>query len=135
MEWNDQLEAYNKNTGIFYTIANDNSNLYLTIKATDQNIIRKIVLGGITFTINTMGGNKNGAAISFPAYYGTDPLFFITTNNRPESDVTKNKIQMDSMNARNKQLKDRFKKIGVRGIQTIKDCLYSPNSNLFESIL
>ena len=31
-EWGDKLQAYNKATDVFYTIANDYNNLYLIIQ-------------------------------------------------------------------------------------------------------
>ena len=51
-EWNNQLQAYNKATGIYYTLSNDDGNLYLTIQAKDRLVIRKILSGGIVFTAN-----------------------------------------------------------------------------------
>ncbi|HCN82336.1 MAG TPA: hypothetical protein DIT07_01770, partial [Sphingobacteriaceae bacterium] len=34
-EWNNQFQAYNKATEIFYTISNDDDKLYLAVQATD----------------------------------------------------------------------------------------------------
>jgi len=51
-EWNGKFKAYNTNTQIFYTIANNDSLLFLTMRATDQLIIRKIIAGRITITFN-----------------------------------------------------------------------------------
>jgi hypothetical protein len=67
-DWNDALQADNKTTGIYYTIANDSKNLYLVIKSTDQMIDNKIIAGGIDFTINTSGKKKEKDAyvITFP---------------------------------------------------------------------
>ena len=67
-EWNNQFQAYNSNTGVFYTIANDDKNLYLVIKSADQMNNNKIMAGGINFTVNTAGKkNEKGAyTIVFP---------------------------------------------------------------------
>ncbi len=67
-EWNDTFQAYNKTTSIFYTMANDDKNLYLVIKSTDQYNNNKIIGGGISITINTGSKKKDKDAyvITFP---------------------------------------------------------------------
>jgi hypothetical protein len=67
-EWNNSLQANNKTVNLNYTIANDDKNLYLAIKATDQSTTAKILGGGINFTINTDGKKKDKDAfvIDFP---------------------------------------------------------------------
>src|SRR4051812_45517244 len=56
-EWTD-FQAYNKNTHLFYTIANDDKNLYLVIKTSDMTASAKIVAGGVTLLVNTEGKKK-----------------------------------------------------------------------------
>lgn len=60
--------AFNTNTRLYYTLLNDNKNLYLTLKAEEKAAIRKVMLGGITITFNTSGKkkSKDAAAITFP---------------------------------------------------------------------
>lgn len=67
-EWNNSLQAYNKTTLLYYTIANDDKNLYLAVKSSDQMNSNKIIGGGITFTINTEGKKKDKDAfvITYP---------------------------------------------------------------------
>ncbi|RZA02427.1 MAG: hypothetical protein EOP47_06950 [Sphingobacteriaceae bacterium] len=67
-EWGDQLQAYNKTVDLGYTIANDDKNLYLVMKATEPSITNKITAGGITLAINTDGKKslKEAYIISFP---------------------------------------------------------------------
>lgn len=67
-EWDDTFQAYNKTTEIFYTISNDDKNLYLVIKSTDPINNNKIIAGGINFTINNTGKkkDKDGYVITFP---------------------------------------------------------------------
>ncbi len=61
-EWGT-LPAYNKSTGLHYTLANDANNLYLAINATDQTTINKILGGGITLVINKEGKKKDKDAV------------------------------------------------------------------------
>jgi hypothetical protein len=67
-EWGDNLQAYNKTVDLGYTIANDDKNLYLVIKASEPSITNKITAGGINLTINTDGkkSDKEAYIISFP---------------------------------------------------------------------
>ena len=63
-EWNNNYQAYNSATEIFYTIANDDENLYLIIHATKSRIMEKIIEGGVSFTVR--GQDKNSPMILFP---------------------------------------------------------------------
>jgi uncharacterized protein YpmB len=65
-EWNNQFQAYNKTVDIYYSIANDDSNLYLIVRAKNEDIIEKISKGGITLTIGKK--SENNVAITFPMY-------------------------------------------------------------------
>ena len=65
-EWNNQLQAHNKSTGIYYTIANDDKNLYLAIKATDKEVIKRIVNNTFSFAINKLGDGKKTLSITLP---------------------------------------------------------------------
>lgn len=68
LEWNDSFAAENKRTEIFYTIANDNKNLYLVLKSSSSTNTTKIFAGGITFVINTQGkkSDKDAQSITYP---------------------------------------------------------------------
>lgn len=71
-EWGAALQAYNKSTKLWYTLANDNQDIYLAIKSTDAANINKILAGGISFSINTAGKKKDKGAyvITFPVVTG-----------------------------------------------------------------
>jgi len=127
-EWNNQLQAYNNATNIFYTLANDNNNLYLAVQATDPLIIRKIMIGGLTLTIDT--GKKNngtGVAITYPAFSVADrPI--LNLNDKPASSKDKaqsNKALDSFVYVINKLVQDRSKEVKVQGISSITDSLIS----------
>lgn len=63
-EWNDSFQALNKRTNLYYTIANDDKNLYLAIKSTDAANNMKIFAGGITFSVNPDGKKKEKESIT-----------------------------------------------------------------------
>jgi len=129
-EWNNKFQAFNKVTDIFYTLANDDTQLYLTIQATDPTIITKIVQGGVTFTINSEGkkNDKDGVAITFPAYDKNNKPFHVMMSNRPGAtkDTLQNRMLTDSfMNVLNAQLADHLKIIEVDGVKAVADNIIS----------
>lgn len=67
-EWNDSYAAENKRTELFYSLANDEKNLYLIIKSSNSATANKIMLGGITFVVNNEGKkrDKEAIAITYP---------------------------------------------------------------------
>ncbi len=67
-EWNDTYVAENKRTEVFYSVANDDKNFYLVLKSANSSSANKIMMGGITFTINTQGKkrDKDAIAITYP---------------------------------------------------------------------
>jgi hypothetical protein len=129
-EWNNQFQAYNKATGVYYTIANDDDKLYLAVQANDPEIIRKIVLGGLTLTIDTSGkkNDKTGVAITFPAYDNKNPPVSLILNNKPKvtADTVTYRMRTDSfIYAHNQQLTDKLILIKVEGIRSIEDNILS----------
>ncbi|MDB5030719.1 hypothetical protein [Mucilaginibacter sp.] len=134
-EWDNKFQAYNKATDIFYTIANDNDKLYLTIQATDPSIITKIISGGVTFSISASGDKKakNLLSITFPAKEGkVNPLLIKLINKpKPSNDAAKYKMQLDSfMKVINKRLTDSVKLIGVTNLKDIEDNFISMYNDL-----
>src|ERR1700744_2117622 len=67
-EWDDTFKAYNNTTDIYYTVCNDDKNLYLIVKAGTQWIGNKVLAGGINFAINTANKKKEEGAytVVFP---------------------------------------------------------------------
>jgi len=68
-EWDGQLQAFNHATDIFYTVSNDDNNLYLAIQATKPRVIEKIIDVGITFTVNKLGKKNDDAHESVTVSY------------------------------------------------------------------
>lgn len=67
-EWNDSFQAFNKSTKLYYTVANDAKFVYLVIKSTDATATNKVMMGGITVTVNTDGKKKteNAYSLTYP---------------------------------------------------------------------
>jgi hypothetical protein len=129
-EWGKQLQAYNNSTGVFYTIANSNDKLYLTLLAKDASSIKKILLGGITFTINQTGksSDKERMSITFPLLKMAEVSSLNIKFNEPAFaiDAAGKARQTDSIAMLlNTDLATKAKDIKVEGISQIADKLIS----------
>jgi hypothetical protein len=130
-EWNDKFQAYSNAVDVFYTLSNDDTNIYLTVKAKYRNIIDKILRGGITFIVNS-GVNKkdkNSVSITYPVLEGTD--MFVVANKFSskcnEYEETKNgTIKVDDLN---EIFQTKEKLIAVTGVETIID----PSISIYNS--
>lgn len=58
-EWPSSFAAENKRTNVYYSLSHDSQNLYLALKSVNDAAVAKIMLGGISLTINTMGKKKD----------------------------------------------------------------------------
>lgn len=69
-EWDNKLQARNNVDGLFYTISNNNDNLYLTLIAPYKEASRKAIRGGVTFSVSLLrdNGRKKDPAIKFVTY-------------------------------------------------------------------
>jgi hypothetical protein len=67
-EWENKFKATNKSTNLTYTLANDSKNLYLAIQSKDLTNNNKIMLGGISLTVNPSGkkNDKEGFKVIYP---------------------------------------------------------------------
>lgn len=119
-EWGNTFEAYNKNTSVFYTMANDNDQLYLTIQATDANTVAKILNGGITLTIKNVANAASPLSITYPLISAKDGRSFILMKIKGDHDIADS-----DLNAANKQLTIGCKEIKVTGIKEIADTMLS----------
>lgn len=117
-EWNNQFQAYNHATDINYTLANDNEHLYLIIQATIPDIIRRILNGGITLTINTQGKkeDKGAASITYPV---SGPGNKVSFNSRVLPDPMSVSAVDSFVNAKNSEMASKFKTIKLSGIKQL----------------
>lgn len=69
-EWDNKFKAFNNATELFYTLANDDNNLYFVIQAKNPRVIEKLIQVGIKITINKAGKkNESGpetASLIYP---------------------------------------------------------------------
>jgi hypothetical protein len=112
-EW-PKFGAYNNATEFYYTISNDDNNLYLAVQATYHAIISKIVDGGITLTIkNSDKSNKvEPFTITYPYMLNPPSVSYPLRTNKTFSDK--------QLSALNKEISGPIKEIPLTGAKGIK---------------
>jgi len=152
-EWNNQYQAYNKNIEVFYTIANDDDNLYVLIHASNSRSIEKIIEGGISFTANNSGkkDDKKNVVILFPLLplpIGKGTLVSAgksltgATHSDDREDLTQSlnataqANRASSMAKANKELLENLKEIKISGISAIIDTIpgINPTTPYFRTL-
>jgi hypothetical protein len=124
-EWNDRFQAYNNATSVFYTIANNDELLYFAIRAKDQDIISKILIGGITITV-VSDGDKNGKAFTFPLIENGELASLRLKMPAFSFDSLTNSQKTDSVvKARNEKVIENLNEIGISGVKDITDSVIS----------
>jgi len=72
-EWSLPLRFSDSKSSLQFTISNDESNIYMAVRATDQQIQMKILIAGMQIWINPDGKFKKTAGIQFPLPGKPDP--------------------------------------------------------------
>jgi hypothetical protein len=141
-EWNNRFRAYNNSTEFFYTIANDDDNVYLAIQATSPDIINKMIKGGVTFTVNSSDkkNDDGGVTITFPFYSRTEGFNINLDNIRQhirDTIIMRRLTDSFIMNVANKELAIKSKEIRITGIKEFNDnriSVYNEHGNKATSL-
>ncbi len=132
-EWGDNFQAYNNASRVFYTIANDNNNLYLALRMDGVRANTKALSGGITFTISPITKLKEikNISVTYPAVVNRQNNMHETIQGSSSRFRTlkKDGANIDKLNAlvklTNEQIAGFFKEIQIAGIKEISDPLIS----------
>lgn len=121
-EWGDKFQVYNKATLIYYTIANDNENIYLVVKVRYPNVIDKVLRGGISLTLNHSLSKKDASAVTvtYPVLQDAEGSTVINLFNT-KFGVLSTDGEDNSLNGLNQALAAKSKSIGIAGIKAIPD--------------
>jgi len=65
-DWGDSLRFYNSDKQLYYTLANDQDNLYMAIRINDRSQQIRVLRAGLTLSIDTRGKKKESFSITFP---------------------------------------------------------------------
>ena len=118
-EWDNQLQAYNKSTSLFYTMANNNDNLYLTVQVADKTIVDKILGGGLTLTISSNDKKVTPVSVTTPLLPGSNKTTVTRKTNSKEPLLDTDLPEI------NKSIAGGLKEIAVKGIAAIPDSAIS----------
>lgn len=133
-EWNNKFQAYNTSTGLFYTMCNNNRNLYLTIQIKDPLIITKVLSSGIQLTLNRMSKKDNHDAIiiNYPVFEGNQKPLVALKKEKPQTSDDSARVvntAIEVMKANNKQLTAKSKYIAIKGVTGIDTLISIYNEN------
>jgi hypothetical protein len=118
-EWGSQLQAYNKTTSLFYTLANSNDNLYLTIQAADKTTINKMLGGGLTLLISSKDKNTVPVSITTPILPSSNRAVVTQKTN------SKDPLLDTDLPEANKAISSGLKEMAIKGITAIPDSAIS----------
>lgn len=107
-DWKDSLELYNNSAKLYYSLSNDDENIYLAIKNNSRENLMMILATGITFSANIESNKKNPPKIIFPIIDRT-PGKKRNTEEQPEPE----EIQ--------KEILSRINEVRVSGFKEIID--------------
>ncbi|SKB74085.1 hypothetical protein [Daejeonella lutea] len=107
-DWPDSLTMFNEATNLYYSLANDDKNVYLALRSASKQDLTKILAGGISFSANIEGKKKDPATVIFPVLDRTPG----------KSRNTKDQPEVEEMQ---KQILSRIKDIKVAGFKEIID--------------
>jgi len=129
-EWESDFKAYNSGSRVFYTLSNDDTNLFLYLKMEGDRGTAKALYGGVQFSIMSAEKRSRPINITFHAATASAALeemaFSPTRYKNYLTDTANNKHKMDSLVAAiNKLIGKTYKQILVSGITTVKEPLLS----------
>ena len=107
---------------MFYTLSNDDENLYLVVQTKFKDIIDKIIRGGIVLNVNSTVDKKNGGQVSITYPYldasGTSNITgMLAVKNYPKANPDEKPVSVDDLN---KVFATRSKVIAASGINDIQ---------------
>ena len=118
-EWGNDLQAYNKSTSVFYTIANNNNNLYLVMRATNKTIVDKILGGGATITISSRDKNNVPLSITTPLLPDINRTIVNRKTNSPDP------LLDTDLNELNSAISGGLKEMAVNGLSGVTEPIIS----------
>jgi hypothetical protein len=120
-EWLDKFQAYNTNIEAFYTIANDDENLYLIVKATTHDIADKIIRGGVTLIVNhtVKKNDPEAVSVTYPILRNAD--MSAVSNMLARRSYKQDDEMLVSQKQLNDVLEAKAKTIEVAGVKAITD--------------
>jgi len=121
-EWGDKFQAYNKATDMYYTLSNDDENLYLAIRVEKTYVLENIMNKGLRFIINHSASKKeeSPAVVTYPVLTLADRVSIHKIIDARFNDDPMNPPD-HSINALNSLFQSKAKFIRIEGIGEITE--------------
>lgn len=103
-EWGDSLAMYDSKSKLNYTIANDDSNLYVVAYVSNRQLKHKIMAGGITISVNGEGKKHKVYSLTYPIPDKTSAL--MNRGNEENADEVQRPSLIESTSIRVAGFKD-----------------------------
>jgi len=121
-EWDGKFQAYNVSNHLFYTLSNDDKNLYLIIHTSAVNTINKIYVGGITFTVNSLSHlGKLPVSITYPVIRGINNAVYMHANDTyreyKKDSIANAQNITDLIHLKNEQFNSIYNELRTSGIK------------------
>ena len=111
-DWESAISFFDEDSGLMYSIANDEENIYILVKATAEAAMTKFTMGGVEIWISTDGKEKRKTGIKYPIPLSWEERFASRSNNVTRED-------------RRRQERERtYANMELRGFENIKDNSY-----------
>lgn len=128
-EWDNKYEAFNHAVNFYYTLCNDDNNLYMVVHASDPDVLSKITNRGVVLYIDPSGKktDKDAACLTYPVFdlvYGNKPYIRfsnasgLTARQREAVDANPDSV----LRVANRKLHESEKYIrttGISGVDTL----------------
>lgn len=132
-EWNGVYKAYNHNTNIYYTIANNNNSIYLIAATKDPVVIKKIIGGGLTFTVNKDAhrNSDHNFSLTYPIISPKNQSSLVQKISEKNTINSSKVDKIDSITLAINKIIDLYcKEIKIKGSNQITDSLVSVYNRL-----
>ncbi|MES2279099.1 MAG: hypothetical protein V4592_23910 [Bacteroidota bacterium] len=124
-EWHDIFQAYNHAVETWYTISNDENNLYLVFRSNETEVTQKIITGGITVAIGSVDKKSEltPVSITYPVVpWMNAQVDYLLKPSGPVKDA--------DVKFLNKKINDQLKEIKISGVKSIPDASVSIYNDL-----
>ncbi|MDR3285898.1 MAG: hypothetical protein LBT27_00470 [Prevotellaceae bacterium] len=111
-DWESAISFFDESSGLMYSIANDDENLYILIKATADIAMTKFTMGGVEVWISADGKEKRKTGLKYPVPLSWEERFSARDRNATREDV------------RRQESERTYKTMELRGFENIKDNTY-----------
>lgn len=116
-EWKIPLDYFDDKTKLNFTVTNDDTNMYICVRATEDETQRGIVRTGMQIWIDTTGGKKAQVGIQFPIIDKSAGGVNMSAAHSGQSD------NMDAANRLKNHYRDVEKQIRLLGFKNVADGL------------